>query len=69
MIDLKNGTAILNYTKVKNIFIIKGEIYFLKLFERIFKKNLFCFSKDWLRDKRFILKFKGELGDVIINLI
>ena len=69
MIDLKNGTAILNYTKVKNIFIIKGEIYFLKLFERIFKKNLYSFSKNWISDKRFILKFKGELGDVIINLI
>jgi len=67
MINIKNNEAILEYEKTKKIFENKGKDYFFKLFERIFKSELYSFSEYWLEDKKFILKFKGSKGDVIIS--
>lgn len=67
MINIKNNEAILEYEKTKKIFENKGRDYFLKLFERIFKSELYSFSEYWLEDRKYILKFKGSKGDVIVS--
>lgn len=47
-----------------------GEDKFFKYFEQKFKEfQLYSMSLDWKNSKKYILKFKGELGDLIVSWI
>jgi len=41
--------------------------YFFKLFDRIFRKEIYSMSEYWLDNRIFILKLKGKYGDVIVS--
>lgn len=47
-----------------------GEDKFFKCFEQKFKNfQLYSMSLDWKNSKKYILKFKGKLGDLIVSWI
>ena len=66
MIDLIRGEASFDYERIRNIYADKGKDYFFNLFDRVFRREIYSMSEYWLEDKKFILKFKGKYGDVII---
>ncbi|MCB9096072.1 MAG: hypothetical protein H6630_00180 [Arcobacter sp.] len=66
MIDLIRGEASFEYDRVKRIYENKGKNYFFKLFDRIFRKEIYSMSEYWLDNRIFILKLKGKYGDVIV---
>lgn len=56
------------YILLKNIYLELGEENFFNIFDKSFPDyNLYDMSQDWVENKKYILKFKGIYGDLIIK--
>lgn len=58
----------LNYEDAKKIVETIGKDAFLKLFQAIYKHfDLYTMSLDWINSSKYILKFKGMNGDLVVD--
>lgn len=56
----------LDYNFTVKLFKKLGGDNFINLFNYIYKCEFYTFSMDWILDKQYILKFKGENADLIV---
>lgn len=59
---------IMDYEVVKSSYLTLGSAKFFDLFNSIYKEfDLYSMSMDWIKNKEYVLKFKGSKGDIIIG--
>ena len=59
---------VFDYQFLKNLHEMLGEKKFFELFEKTYPDfELYYCSKDWICSDEYILKLKGENGDIVIS--
>jgi len=58
----------MEYLMARSIYERSGSVEFLKFFQHCCAElELYTFGKDWLINDKYILKFKGTNGDLVIT--